>query len=440
MELETEYQDTLKFLYGQLPMFTRIGAAAYKPDLANTILLCERLGNPHLKFKSIHIAGTNGKGSCSNLLAVALQKSGYKTALYTSPHIFDFRERIRINGEDITKEYVVNFVEKHRRLIDDIKPSFFELTVAMAFCYFAEQGIDIAVIEVGLGGLLDSTNIITPEVSVITNISNDHAYLLGNTLQEIATQKAGIIKKNIPVVIGETQPESEKVFITKSVMLNSPVFFADNKYSAVNTATRDGRQYIKIIDKANMRIMEVCTDLMGSYQSKNIITVMNTIDVMKSLGWAFPAMNFETVFSDTRKVIGFRGRFDIVKQEPKIIFDVSHNEAGIRELFVQIDSLNANHLHIITGFVKDKELNTILRLFPTHASYYFVQADMPRALPKEELYTMAVENGLHGNCYDSISLALKSALQNVKQEDIILVTGSFFIMEEAYHFIEKNLD
>lgn len=440
MELETAYQDTLKFLYGQLPMFTRIGAAAYKPDLANTVLLCERLGNPHLKFKSIHIAGTNGKGSCSNMLAVALQKSGYKTALYTSPHIFDFRERIRINGHDIPKEYVVNFVEKNKVLIDEIQPSFFELTVAMAFCYFAEQEVDIAVIEVGLGGLLDSTNIITPEVSVITNISHDHGYLLGNTLQEIAVQKAGIIKKNIPVVIGETQPGSEKIFVTKSVMLNSPVFFADNKYSAVNTDIRDGKQYIKIIDKANMRIMEVCTDLMGSYQSKNVITVMNTIDVMKSLGWAFPIINIENVFSDTQKVIGFKGRFDIVKQDPKVILDVSHNEAGIRELFTQINRLNAKQLHIITGFVKDKELNTILKLFPSQATYYFVQADMPRALPKEELSLMAAENSLHGNCYDSISLALKSAMENAKQEDIILVTGSFFILEEAYHFIEKNLD
>lgn len=438
-DLEQTYQQTVKWMYEQLPMFTRIGAAAYKPDLANTLMLAEKLGNPQQQFKSIHIAGTNGKGSCSSLLAAALQKAGYKTALYTSPHLFDFRERIKIGGEVVSKQFVVDFVARHKTIIDDIKPSFFELTVAMAFTYFAEQKVDIAVIEVGLGGLLDSTNIITPELSVITNISNDHAYLLGNTITDIAAQKAGIIKQHVPVVIGETQSEIEKIFITKSVMLNSPLFFADNKYNAVNTEIRDNRQYIKIIDKVNMRIMEVCTDLMGKYQSKNIITVMNVLDVMKSLGWKLSVIEYETVFADTKKMTGLKGRFDLVSHSPDIILDASHNEAGIRELFEQLNKGTYQRLHIITGFVKDKELADILDLFPPGAEYYFVEADIPRALPKEELKQMASSKGLSGNTYQAISDALGTAISKAQKEDIILVTGSFFILDEAYHFIENNL-
>lgn len=437
---EIQYQQTLKFLYEQLPMFTRVGASAYKENLDNTILLCDALDNPQTKFKSIHIAGTNGKGSCSTMLATALQKSGYKTGLYTSPHITDFRERIKVNGVDIPKEFVVEFVNLHQTLIHRIQPSFFELTVALAFCYFAEQQVDIAVIEVGLGGLLDSTNIITPEVSVITNISNDHAYLLGNSIQEIAKQKAGIIKVQIPVVIGETQKEIEKIFITKAIMSQSPIFFADNRYQAVDVWNKDTRQYLKIIDKSEMKITVFCTDLLGAYQSKNIITVLQTINVLKSLGWQFLDNELENFFADTQKVIGFKGRYDVVHLQPMIIFDASHNEAGIQTLFKQIETLTFAQLHIIVGFVKDKELETILQFFPKNALYYFVEADMPRALPKNELKEIGAKQNLFGEDYQNVQTALTSAFKLASKQDLILVTGSFFILEQAYKFKELNLD
>ncbi len=436
---EQQYQQTIQFMYQQLPMFTRVGAAAYKPDLQNTILLAERLGNPHLKLKCVHIAGTNGKGSCSSLLAAALQKAGYKTALYTSPHIVDFRERIRINGEQIPKEYVVQFIANHKDLISDINPSFFELTVVMAFTFFAGQQVDIAVIEVGLGGLLDSTNIIIPEVAVITNISNDHGYLLGHSLQEIATQKAGIIKPQIPVVIGETQPETEIIFTTRAFVLNSPIFFAAKTYHAVSTEVRNLKQYFKIIDQGSMKILTVCTDLMGSYQSKNIITVLNTLEILKSRGWDLQTIHYENVFENTKQLTGIRGRFDIVHQQPDLIFDVSHNEAGIQELFSQLNKKDYAHLHIICGFVKDKELDHILQFFPPHGSYYFVEASIPRALPRDELQSMAAEKGLHGNVYPTVAAALKAAMAVAQSDDGVIVTGSFFIMEEAYRYAETNL-
>jgi dihydrofolate synthase/folylpolyglutamate synthase len=431
------YQQTLDYLYDMLPMFTRVGAAAYKANLDNTILLCKELGNPHLSIKTVHIAGTNGKGSCSSLLAIAFQNAGYKTGLYTSPHIFDFRERIKIDGIDVTQQYIVEFVHTHQALIESIKPSFFEMTVAMAFSYFAEQKVDIAIIEVGLGGLLDSTNIILPELSVITNISNDHAYLLGNTLQEIATQKAGIIKKNIPVVIGETQADIQNIFVTTAIMQQSPIFFADNAYTDVHVEVRDGIQFVKIIDKARMQVLEVGTDLMGRYQSKNIITVLKAIDVLISLGWNLVMVDLSTVFQQCLKILKFRGRFDIIQQQPLIILDVSHNEAGIAALLQQISNLNIKRKHIVIGFVKDKSLEQILQQFPKEANYYFVQANIPRALPRQELQQMASNYQLKGDAYDTITDGMEAALKHSDMNDLVLVTGSFFILEEAYRYFEK---
>ncbi len=434
------YQQTLDYLYEKLPMFTRVGAAAYKANLDNTILLCKELGNPQLCFKTVHIAGTNGKGSCSNLLAIAFQKAGYKTGLYTSPHIFDFRERIKIDGIDVSQEYVVAFVQAHQELIESVKPSFFEITVAMAFHFFAEQKVDIAIVEVGLGGLLDSTNIIMPELSIITNISNDHAYLLGNSLQEIATQKAGIIKKNVPVIIGETQTEIQNIFITSAIMHESPIFFADNSYSDVHVEMREGIQFVKIIDKARMQVLEIGTDLMGRYQSKNIITVLKAMDVLSSLGWNLGRIDLSTVFQHCMKTLKFKGRFDIIQQKPLIILDVSHNEAGIAALLQQVSKLEVKRKHIVMGFVKDKTLEHILQLFPENASYYFLQASIPRALPRQDLQQMASNYLLQGDAYNSITAGIEAALKHAGPDDLILVTGSFFILEEAYHFFEKNLD
>jgi dihydrofolate synthase/folylpolyglutamate synthase len=433
--VEIKYQECLNYIYEKLPMFTRVGAVAYKPNLDNIIALCEAIGNPHLQFKSIHIAGTNGKGSCSHMLASALLLNGYKTGLYTSPHVIDFRERIRINGIEIPKENVIDFIDETKQLIENLKPSFFEITVAMAFDYFAKEKVDIVVVEVGLGGLLDSTNIIKPEVSVITNISKDHTNLLGNTIEEIAIQKAGIIKEEVPVVIGETQVETEKIFFSKTILHHSQIFFADKLYAVVHQETIDGKMKLKIMNYTTMSIQDYWLDLLGEYQIKNIKTVLTTLDVLKSLGWKLDNNTVMNALSKTKKTTGLKGRFDLVSEKPKIVFDVSHNEAGISELIKQIEKLNYEKLYIILGFVSDKDVQKVLTMFPKSAYYFFSQAQIPRALPYHELQKIGFENELKGQAIATIVESLQQARDLATDADMILVTGSFFNLEEAYQLI-----
>ena len=433
--VEIKYQECLNYIFEKLPMFTRVGAVAYKPNLDNIIALCEAIGNPHSQFKSIHIAGTNGKGSCSHMLASALQLNGYKTGLYTSPHVIDFRERIRINGIEIPKENVIDFIDETKQLIENLKPSFFEITVAMAFDYFAKEKVDIVVVEVGLGGLLDSTNIIKPEVSVITNISKDHTNLLGDSIKEIAIQKAGIIKEEVPVVIGETQVETEKIFFSKTILHHSQIFFADKLYTVVHQEIIEGKMKLKIMNYTTMSIQDYWLDMLGEYQIKNIKTVLTTLDVLKSLGWKIDHNTVMNSLSTTKKTTGLKGRFDLVSEKPKIVFDVSHNEAGISELIKQIGKLKYEKLYIILGFVSDKDVQKVLTMFPKSAYYFFSQAQIPRALPYHELQKIAIENELKGQAIATIAESLQQARDLATDADMILVTGSFFNLEEAYQLI-----
>ncbi len=425
------YQETLQYLYSQLPMFSRIGAAAYKKDIHNTVELCNALGNPQNQFKSIHIAGTNGKGSTSHMLAAALQQQGYKTGLYTSPHLKDFGERIRINGAMIDPEFVIQFTEKTKAICENIQPSFFELTVAMAFEYFAVQKVDIAVIETGLGGRLDSTNIITPVLSIITNIGFDHTQFLGNTLEAIAFEKAGIIKQNTPVVIGEVLPETKMVFEEKANSTKSSILFAEDCYDISVRDHRSNQMVCEVMNKTTQELKELITDLNGLYQTKNLKTLLTSIDVLNKNGITIKEENLTTALANVKKLTGLRGRWDIISKEPTIILDVAHNKDGIQTL---INQLNSNYLnskfHFVLGFVNDKDIDSILDLLPKDASYYFTNAHIERALPHDKLKLLAKEKKLNGESFDDINLALANAKNNAQKNDIIIACGSFFTLAE----------
>jgi dihydrofolate synthase/folylpolyglutamate synthase len=424
------YKETINFLYDALPMFQRIGAAAYKSNLYNTLAFDEYLDHPHTHFRSIHVAGTNGKGSVCHMLAAILQECGYKTGLYTSPHLKDFRERIRINGKCIDKASVTNFVRSHKPFIKKIKPSFFEMTVAMAFDYFRKEKVDIAVIETGLGGRLDSTNIIEPIVSVITNIGMDHINFLGNSLKKIAGEKAGIIKYQVPVVIGETQ-EIFPVFLKKANDMHAALYLADQWYRVEETETGTlSRQSFKIYVKDNLRFDRLVTDLLGNYQRKNIATVLRTVDVLKDLG--IEVMD-EAIVSGCRKVkkiTGLRGRWEILGTDPLIICDAGHNKDGIREVVKQIKRTQYRQLHFIFGTVNDKDPIPVLKILPKEATYYFTQASIPRAMVKEELAMMALKEGLKGKVYSTSFKALEAAKKTAKKEDLIFIGGSTYVVGE----------
>jgi dihydrofolate synthase/folylpolyglutamate synthase len=434
-----DYKETLDFLYSRLPMFSRIGKAALKPDLENTLKLCAALGDPHKQFKSIHIAGTNGKGSTSHMLAAILQEAGYKTALYTSPHLNDFRERILINGVPVAKEFVVQFTQEHQGLIEAVKPSFFEITVAMAFAYFAQEKVDIAIIETGLGGRLDSTNIITPVLSVITNISYDHMDLLGDTLPAIAAEKAGIIKPKVPVVIGEIQAETERVFFEHSIRNNSTLYYAEANWDLVRVKQDAKRQYFKAINRARREIHKIQTDLLGSYQQYNIRTVLAALDVLAAnQGMDISMAVVEKALTQVKALTGLRGRWECLQQKPLIIADVAHNEAGLKEVCKQWRLVPALQKHIIIGFVKDKDLSKALAQLPKDAQYYFTNANIPRALPAVELSTLAASEGLTGTSHPSTALAIEAAKQAMQPNDALLICGSFFIVGEALEALHLN--
>lgn len=429
------YQQTVDYLYQHLPMFTRVGAAALKNDLHNTLELCNLLDNPQHKFKSIHIAGTNGKGSTSHMLAAILQQAGYKVGLYTSPHLQDFRERIRINGQMVPEKFVVEFVEQMQDAIAGIEPSFFELTVAMAFHYFALEQVDVAVIEVGLGGRLDSTNVITPELSVITNISYDHMHILGNTLPEIAAEKAGIIKAGVPVVIGETQPAVQSIFTHKAAEMQAPLHFADQEWlvqeSNLNPTHPGSGLQMQLLHKQQQQVKHITLGLSGQYQEKNIMTVLSAVKILQHSGWNIPDAALHDGLLHVKKLTGLRGRWEVMSENPLLVMDVGHNEAGIKEIMQQLRHTKYQQLHIVTGFVKDKAVDAVLPLFPATATYYFTKAQIPRALDEHLLAEMAAANGLKGHTYASVQEALQAAKQHAHKDDMILVCGSFFIVSEA---------
>jgi dihydrofolate synthase/folylpolyglutamate synthase len=425
------YNETLSFLYERLPMFSRIGQAAYKKDLDNIILLCEILGNPQHSFKSIHVGGTNGKGSVSHMLASILQTAGYKTGLYTSPHLHDFRERIRINGSMVPEGYIVEFTEKISPHFDSIEPSFFEISVAMAFDYFAREKVDIAVIEVGLGGRLDSTNIIMPEVSVITNISRDHMNILGDTLEDIAYEKAGIIKENTPVVIGETNTVSKPIFIKKAKEKNAPIFFADQLRFANNWEQDPHMLHLEIADHHHTDHLLLHLDLNGVYQIRNCITVLETIHQLQVKGWVISNDQTKKALSAVKHLTGLKGRWDVIRISPMIVLDVGHNEDGIKQVVSQLSITDFKNLHIIIGMVKDKDISGVLSQLPENAEYYFTKANIPRAMPEEMLCSLAETKGLRGKIYPFVNDALSAAVSKADKEDLILVCGSVFLVGEV---------
>lgn len=429
------YKQTVNYLYEQLPVFTRVGQSAYKANLDNTIALCARLNNPQHKFKSIHIAGTNGKGSTSHILAAILQTAGYKTGLYTSPHLKDFRERIRINGQMISRQHVVDFVAAHRASFDEIKPSFFEMTVGLAFDVFANEKVDIAIIETGLGGRLDSTNIITPLLSIITNIGWDHTNILGNTLQLIAAEKAGIIKPGIPVIIGEYQPEVASVFINKAAEEKSSISFASQQWDIAKPAvTTNGLLNISITKNnptAGSAITNLQLDLTGTYQLKNIKTVLLAIDGLRLQGFNITDEALATAVRQVKTLTGLHGRWEVLNKQPLTICDTGHNPEGIHEVLQNIAAVAYEKLHFVFGAVNDKDISKILALLPKNATYYFCKPDIPRGLDAESLKLNAESFGLHGTVYPSVKAALQTAQKNAQKNDLVFIGGSTFVVAEV---------
>ena len=401
------YQDTVNWMFSQLPMYQSKGKAAYKEDLSNTILLAKHLKNPETNLKSVHVAGTNGKGSTSHMLASVLQEAGYKVGLYTSPHLKDFRERLKINGKEVSKQFVIGFIKRNKSFFEANSLSFFEMTVGMAFDYFSKQKVDIVIVEVGLGGRLDSTNIITPEVSVITNIGIDHTQFLGNTLEAIAFEKGGIIKPNIPVVVGETQNETEAVFKGLAEKNNSKIVFADKEISEIYKS-----------------------DLTGSYQSKNIKTVLQTIEELKLKGYKISKENIKNGLLSVVNNTGLLGRWQVLNEKPKVVCDTGHNREGLTYVMNQLQNETYDELHIVFGVVNDKDLNSIIDLMPKKATYYFCKPSIYRGLDAVKLQLIFSKNGLKGEVYSSVNDSYKMAFKNAKLNDFVFIGGSTFVVAE----------
>ncbi|GAA4834060.1 folylpolyglutamate synthase/dihydrofolate synthase family protein [Algivirga pacifica] len=421
------YEQALEYMYSQLPMYQRVGGTAFKKDLTNTLALCEAMGNPQKKFKSIHIGGTNGKGSSSSFTAAILQRAGYKVGLYTSPHLQSFTERIRVNGQNLPEKEVVQFVEQYQELIEEVKPSFFEMTVAMAFEHFAKEQVDYAVIEVGLGGRLDSTNVIEPEACLITNIGMDHMDMLGDTPQAIAAEKAGIIKSKTPVVISQTQKEVSTVFMDKAKEVNAPITFGDRKYTV-----RDGVEgTIDVYKDGMLWGTEVNVGLKGKYQYYNLPGVLKLIDVLNPL---LPKkIKKDDIIGGLENVVkltAVKGRWQQLGTSPQIFCDVGHNEEGIKEIIKQIGSLSFQKLHMVLGVVKEKDLSKILTLLPEDATYYFCTPKVPRGLSATELQKAADQAGLKGIVIEDVKEAVATAKQEASVEDLIFIGGSTFVVAE----------
>lgn len=426
------YQETLEYLFNSLPMFQRVGASAFRKDLHNTLVLCAHLGNPERQFKSIHVAGTNGKGSTSHTLAAILQSAGYKTGLYTSPHLKSFTERIRINGQEMTEEAVVQFVAENKEFLDELKPSFFEMTVGMAFWYFAKQKVDIAVIEVGMGGRLDSTNVINPELCVITNIGFDHMQFLGESLPEIAAEKAGIIKPGVPVVISQTQEETTSVFIQKSSEMKAPIVFAEDEFEIKKIGDqRSEEKYLARFDVSRGSKVETLEfGLTGNYQRYNLPGILESVEQLRKQGWEISDEARKKGLADVVTLTGLKGRWQILGEKPTVIADTGHNEPGIREILSQLRTYTYQNLWMVLGMVQDKDISKILTLLPKEATYVFCNAEIPRAMPAAQLAEKAFAFGLIGKIIPDVNEALNFARKNAGPDDLIFVGGSTFVVAE----------
>lgn len=420
------YEETLDYLYHSAPLFQHIGQGAYKEGLTNTHLLDEHFGHPHQRFRTLHIAGTNGKGSCSHTLAAILQSAGYRVGLYTSPHLVDFRERIRVNGQPVSQEFVIDFVERHRAFFEPLHPSFFELTTAMAFHYFAEQQVDVAVVEVGLGGRMDCTNIIHPDLCVITNISFDHVQFLGHTLAQIAGEKAGIIKEGVPVVIGETTPETRPVFEERARALQAPIHFAEDEQLLHRvTTTADGRRCYQTADYADLE-----GELGGLCQLKNTNTLLSALRCLQEVGYRFTENDVRQGFAHVCERTGLMGRWQQLGSRPTLVCDTGHNVGGIQYIVEQLRQQTYDQLHLVIGMVNDKDVSGVLALLPPEGRYYFTRASVQRALPAEDLKALAAKAGLQGEAYPDVATAVAAARQAAQPTDFIFVGGSSFIVAD----------
>jgi dihydrofolate synthase / folylpolyglutamate synthase len=430
------YQQTLDYLFARLPMFQRVGAAAYKADLVNTIKIAEILGKPQLKLKCIHIAGTNGKGSSSHMLAAIMQQCGYKTGLYTSPHLTDFRERIKINGKMIPKNHVIDFVKKYKEPFEEIQPSFFEWTVGLALDYFAQEEVDVAIIEVGLGGRLDSTNIITPHVSLITNISLDHMNLLGDTVEKISKEKAGIIKPRIPVVISQYQSETAPIFNAIAKEQKAQIEYGDKNFKILKHTLSKGLMQVEVLNKKEEKTLHYDLDLTGIYQLKNLLGVLNVLDFIEQAGFLVEPDHVKAALRNVCGITGLKGRWQKIGEKPLMICDTGHNEDGIKQIIDNLKDVDYTHLHFVFGAVNDKDISTILELLPKDATYYFVKANIPRALDENELMQLAHKFKLKGIAYKSVEAGLKAAKKAAKKTDLIFIGGSTFVVGDVLEILD----
>ncbi|MCL2650426.1 MAG: bifunctional folylpolyglutamate synthase/dihydrofolate synthase [Candidatus Azobacteroides sp.] len=429
-----DYTQTLNYLYNYLPVFQKVGTTAYKEGLENTLAIDSQLNHPHTKYKTIHVGGTNGKGSTSHLIASILQYSGYKTGLYTSPHLVDFRERIKVNGQMIPESYVVSFVNEQIDFFNQISPSFFEVITAMAFDYFAGQKVDVAVIEVGLGGRLDCTNIISPDLSIITNISFDHTELLGKTLTAIAKEKAGIIKPNVPVVIGETTPETKDVFRQKAYLEKSPIYFVEEDNPVLSSKLLNSGKW----EFETKEYPGLIGELGGLVQEKNAATVLSSIKILKQKGYIIPAKAVYDGFANVVEATGLQGRWQCVGKNPKVILDTAHNIGGIEYIVKQLEKENQHRLHIVIGMVEDKDVDAVLKLLPRDAIYYFTKASIPRAMDEKILAEKAEHAGLKGTLYPTVKSAVNAAKKTADETDLIFIGGSTFVVADALLSFNKK--
>ena len=430
--MNLSYQEAENYLFTQLPVFEHQGGSAYKPGVQTANEIDRFFGSPHREYKTIHIAGTNGKGSVSNFLASVLQEAGYKVGLFTSPHIVDFKERIRVNGKKIEADYVTDFVNRYAEKFAHLKPTFFELTTALAFEYFRYKKVDIAVVEVGMGGRLDSTNIITPILSVITNIAFDHIQFLGSTLKEIAGEKAGIIKRGVPVVVGESDPRTNPVFLDKAEEMEAPIILASNKLSASSgQITHEGQQLFNVFCCGEPVYRGIKCAQLGVYQQKNIVTAIAAVEQLQKLGLNISTDAVYKGFENVNKNTGFFGRWQVISNQPLIVCDTGHNPAGITYVSQQLLSQPCRQLRIVIGFVQDKDVSSILKLLPKNAVYYFVNADSHRALPADELCNMAQRYDLSGKTYSSVAEGFAAAKNDAANDDFIFLGGSNYVVAEV---------